>query len=355
MKIFKDTIGIRNRKNRPFGEITSENKCENMIIHAKELAKEISNKDGVIGITLGGGLSRGYGDDFSEIDLNVYLDDNIYQKWIIGMGPIPQYNALWNELFIDIRLLSYEKELSESWNLIHKWDASYNRILFDPEEKIEKLFNIKDMFTSKEKIEYSLKFFEDCEYIGDTVISQWIRRGDPLAANSLISYGVSSLIGMVFLANEEYPPYKKWALNYSYSLQWLPTNWKDRISRVLLTKELTLNEAKKRHRVFVRLYKDCKEKILGREFRNISIVDILTMRELQFIIDNSPVPIERFAENFNITHLSIEPIREFTEIIIKDNKQLIYFKKKKFIRSKQKDFEEIFVTWKLILNKLIMK
>ena len=123
-------------------------------------------------------------------------------------------------------------------------------------------------------------------------------------------------------------------------------NWKDRISRVLLTKELTLNEAKKRHRVFVRLYKDCKDKIFGREYRNISFVDIVTMRELQFIIDNSPVPLERFVENFNITHLSIEAIREFIEIKIKDNKQLIYFNKNKFISSKQKDFQEIFVTHK---------
>jgi len=355
LTIFKDTIGIRNRKSRPFGELTSENKGESMIESAKEFANEISKEEGVVGITLGGGVSRGYGDDLSEIDLNVYLDDDIYQKWIVGMGPILYGNGLWNELWVDIKFFSYEKELSEDWNLIKKWDASYNIILFDPEEKIEKLLSIKDMFTSEDKIDYSLKFFEHCEYFGDSATLQWINRGDPLAANQLINYGVSSLIGMIFLANEEYPPHQKWALNYSYSLQWLPKNWKDRISKVLLPKDLTLNEVKKRHRVFVRLYKDCKEKIFGKEFRNITFVDILTMAELQFIIDYSPVPIEKFAENFDISHLAIEAIREFTEIIIKNNKQLISFNKNKFINKKQENFPGIFDGWQLILNKLIMK
>jgi hypothetical protein len=326
-----------------------------MIVNAKKLANEISKNDGVVGITLAGGLSRGYGDALSEIDLYVYLDDDIYQEWIVGMGPILYGNGLWNDLWVDIKFFSYEKEWSEDWNLIKKWDSSYNIILFDPEQKIEKLLIIKDLFTSKEKIDYALKFFEHCEYFGDSATLQWIYRGDPLAASQLINYGVSSLIGMIFVANEEYPPHQKWALNYSYSLQWLPKNWKDRISRVLLPKELTLNEVKKRHRVFVRLYKDCKEKIFGKEFRNITFVDILTMAELQYIIDNTPVPIERFAENFDIIHLAIESIREFIEIMYKDNKQLIKFNKSKFSKSKQEDYPGIFEGWKLILNKLTVK
>jgi hypothetical protein len=326
-----------------------------MIVNAKKLADEISKNDGVVGITLAGGLSRGYGDDLSEIDLNVYLDDDFYQEWKVGMGPILYGNGLWNDLWVDIKFFSYEKEWSEDWNLTKKWDTSYNIILFDPEDKIEKLLSIKDIFTSKEKINYALKFFEHCEYFGDSATLQWIYRGDPLAASQLINLGVSSLIGMIFVANEEYPPYQKWALNYSYSLQWLPKNWKERISKVLLSKELTLNEVKKRHRVFVRLYKDCKEKMFGKEFRNITFVDIMTWRELQFIIDNSPVPIERFAEYFDIKHLAIEAIREFTEILNKNNKQIITFNKKKFFKSKEENYPRIFEGWKLILNKLIVK
>ncbi|MHA2391997.1 MAG: hypothetical protein ACXAEX_08495 [Promethearchaeota archaeon] len=68
------------------------------------------------------------------------------------------------------------------------------------------------------------------------------------------------------------------------------------------------------------------------------------MKELQFIIDNSPVPIEKFAESFDIKHLSFEPIFEFTEIITKDNKRLITFNKEKFIKHKERNFPTI-LTW----------
>lgn len=214
------------------------------------------------------------------------------------------------------------------------------------------MFKKKDIFTSLEKDNLTSKFFEDCEYFGNLVVRQWIERGDALAANQLLTSGINSLINMVFLANEEYPPHQKWALNYSYSLKWLPRNWKERISKLILTKEISFTEAKRRLRTFVRLYKDCWEKVFGRKSRNLGYITITTMKELQYIIDNSPVSIEKFAERFDIKHLSYEPIFKFTEIITKDNKRLITFNKEKYVKLKAKNFPNVLDWSRPALNNL---
>lgn len=355
MDLFKESKNIRNRKKRPHGEISSKGKYNEMLNEAKKIANKLSKQEGIVGITLGGGLSRGYADELSEIDLNVYLEDDIYNNWIIGMGPVPHSDALWEGSYVDIEFFSYENKLMENWGLIKKWDASYNVILYDPEQKLEKLFKEKDIFTSKEKFDLAAECFENCMYIGDLVIQQWIKRGDSLAANQLINKAVHSLIGMVFLANDEYPPYDKWALNYSYSLNWLPRNWKQRMSEIILTKEISIKEAERRHELFVNLYKDCWEKLVGKELRNLEFIDVITLKELQFIIDNSPVSIKKFKERFNIKHLSYEPIYKFTNIIIQNSKKLIVFNKIKYIKEKDKHFPDILEWSKPLLNRLKLK
>jgi hypothetical protein len=355
MDLFKESKNIRNKKDRPQGEIRSKGKYDEMLDEAKKIAGKLSKEKGIIGITLCGGLSRGYADELSEIDLNVYLEDDIYDNWIIGMGPIPHSDALWEGNYVDIDFFSYERELKENWGLIKKWDASYNVILYDPEQKLEILFKEKDVFTSQEKFDLAGDCFENCIYIGDLVIRQWLKRGDPLAANQLINKAVSSLIEMVFLINDEYPPHDKWALNYSYSLKWLPKDWKKRISEIIITKEISIKEAERRHKLFVDLYKDCWEKLVGKESRELEFIDIITLMELQFIIDNSPLPFEKFAESYNIKHLSYEPIYKFTDIIIRNGKKSITFNKAKYIKQKEKNFPDILEWSKSLLNKLKLK
>jgi len=352
MELFKEIIGIRDRKNRPYGKISSKGKYDEILDKAKKIANELAREGGVIGITLSGGLSRGYADELSEIDLNVYLENEVYNDWITGMGPIPHNDALWKGNYVDVEFFSFENEIKENWDLTKKWDASYNIILFDPDKKIKALFYEKDVFTSQEEYQCILQNFEKCMYIGNLVILQWIKRGDPLAANQLISSAISSLISLAFLANNEYPPYEKWALNYSYSLKWLPKDWKKRISEIILTKQISVEEVERRRELFIKLYKDCWEKIVGKESRDLEFIDIITLQELQFIVDNSPVSIEKFAHSFDIKDLSYEPIYKFSNIIIRDGKRFISFNKEKFIEEQKTNFPDILEWSKPLLKKL---
>ena len=82
---------------------------------------------------------------------------------------------------------------------------------------------------------------------------------------------------------------------------------------------------------------------------------MITLKKLQFIIDNSPLQIEKFSERFNIKHLSYEPIYKFTDIIIRNGKKIIVFNENKYIQEKDKNFPNILEWSKLLLNRLKLK
>jgi len=64
---------------------------------------------------------------------------------------------------------------------------------------------------------------------------------------------------------------------------------------------------------------------------NLEFIDIITLQELQFVVDNS-VSIEKFTDSFDIIQLSYEPIYKFSNIITRDGKRYISFNRKKSIK-----------------------
>ncbi|MFX0031841.1 MAG: nucleotidyltransferase domain-containing protein [Promethearchaeota archaeon] len=354
MELFVDTKLIGRRKNRPVGEIKSKNHYQDLIKGAEWMVSQLKDLTGVIGITLSGGLSRGYGDELSEIDLMIYLDKKAYEKWSQGEAPVPQGDTLWNGYYFDLEFLSYYEEWDKKWDPFMKWDASYNKILYDPYSKIVKLLEHKDIFTAREKFQCAATSFGKCVYIGNLVVQQWIKRGDPLIANHLINKAIKGLIKIVFLINDEYLPPDKWSLNYSYSLDWLPEGWRERISDVILVKEISMEEAERRCKILHRIYNECWERLVGTKFKDLEFIEINLYNELQYIISKTPVNLNEFSEKFDIKHLTFEPIFQLTEIKTKDNVKWIIFKKEKFLEQREENFKE-FLDWnKNLLKKLVL-
>lgn len=354
MELFVDTKLIRKKKNRPFGKIKSKNLYEDLIKGAEWMVSQLKDITGVIGITLSGNLSRGYGDELSEIDLMIYLEKTIYEKWSQGEAPVPQGDTFWNGYYFDLEFLSYHEEWDKKWDLFMKWDASYNKILYDPYKKIIKLLEHKDIFTAREKFQCASASFEKSVYIGSLVVQQWIKRGDPLAANHLINTAIKGLLKIIFLVNEEYLPPDKWNLNYSYSLDWLPENWRERISEVILIKEISVEEAERRQKVLLKIYNECWERLVGVKFKDLEFIEINLYNELQYIINKTPVNFNEFSEKFDTKHLTFEPLFQLTEIKIKNNEKWIIFNKEKFLKQKEVNFKD-FLDWnKNLLRKLVL-
>lgn len=60
---------------RPRPDIPRENRVDDLRAHLDSVLPRFEALPGVVGVTLDGGLARGYGDELSEIDVTLYLTD----------------------------------------------------------------------------------------------------------------------------------------------------------------------------------------------------------------------------------------------------------------------------------------
>ena len=343
MRFFKDTQGIRKRAARPHGRVPKDNDYTEMYANAQEYAEKLSKHPEVIGVTLTGGLSRGYGDELSEIDLNIYMTPEACREWSIGKGPIPHGDHMGNKYHMDVSFLDYSRESGKDWGLPKKWDASYAKILYDPEKKIKALLDSKDVFTAEDKYGLALGNYLDCVYFGGIVVRQWSLRDDPLVANQMISKAIPSLCNLLFLANDEYPPFEKWLINYSYNLQWKPEEWEKKLNEITLIKEITFDEATRRSRLLLSLYHTVWARIVGEEQRDTGLLELDALETLEYVIQKTPT-VEEFASRYSPDQLGYEVLYKLAEIETQDGEERIVFNREKFIQEKEEGFPS-FLDW----------
>ena len=343
MMIFETTQGIRHRKNRPTGTLPDINLLNEMNENIEEYVKSLSKNPDIIGITLTGGLSRGYGDTLSEIDLNIYLKETALADWNKGKGPLPQGDHLGTKYHMDVSFLSLETEKKTDWSLLKKWDVSYTKIIYDPTGAIEQLLDSKDIFTAEEKHRLAISNYLDCVYFGNIVVRQWTQRADPLVANQMISKGIPSLCNLLFLANDEYPPFEKWLVNYSYSLPWKPENWRKRLETITLIQELDLSEVERRSTEFMMLYREVWGKVVGEEYRDTGLLELDALETLEYVIRIQPT-VEEFTNRFDIKQLGYENLYKLADIKTIDGEERIIFNHERFKEEQAKGFPS-FLDW----------
>jgi hypothetical protein len=343
MDYFNNTKGIRKKKRRPKGRLPQENMLHEMHDNVKEYVKKLKEYPEVEAISLGGGISRGYCDNLSEIDLNVYLSISSLLEWEMGNGPIPHGDHLGDKYHMDISFLSIDQEEKERWSILKKWDASYAKILYDPLGKLENLLESKDEFTSEEKYGVAVKNYLDCVYYGDIVVRQWIKRKDPLTANQILSKGIHSLCNLLFLANNEYLPFEKWLINYSLSLEWKPDDWENRLKQVTLINEISFEEVKRRKTMFEELYHEIWGKIVGEDYREIGLIELEALDILRYIIDEHPT-LDVFEEKYGHKQLGYEVLYKLSYLVEVNGILSIQFDEEKFLEEQKNGFSS-FLEW----------
>ncbi len=73
---------------RPYVQIEAKNKIEALRQHLDDTLPMLKTLPGIVGIILNGGMSRGYADHLSEVDVTLYLDTDSYNVWQKGKAPI---------------------------------------------------------------------------------------------------------------------------------------------------------------------------------------------------------------------------------------------------------------------------
>lgn len=305
---------------RPYVKINKENKIDDLLKSLEMNIGKFKSLDGVKGIILDGGLSRGYGDHLSEIDIVIYLDKEHYEKWQKEKSPIPLGIIKFDGFLYDIKIVDLQNEKERSWDNVALWDLSYSKILFDPEEEIAGL--MKDKLSDLPKpLEAEGLLFSSWWYFrlaGDI----WIHREDALQGHFMLNKAIIPLIEALFIANKEYVPHEKWIIHMSRTLQWKPEQWEQRLSDAMSTGDLSIESLINRQSVIEELWNEIDTHIKSNECLDfkLSIMQKTFYDLFKLLIDRGVVTVKEWKEKASLSMLNGDP---FYNVVTVDDEKIV--------------------------------
>ena len=134
--------------NRPHVQIDQPSCLESYRRALDALLPRLARVPGLVGVTLNGGMSRGYADALSEIDLTLFTQGD-------PALPVAQGITRVDGFLYDIKVEDYAACRARPWDMTALWDASYAQVLIDPSGRIEAML--------AEKLAARIRFI-NCEY-----------------------------------------------------------------------------------------------------------------------------------------------------------------------------------------------
>lgn len=237
---------------RPSVQLSTENRAGEFRAHLERTLPGLTALPGVVGVTLNGGLSRGYADHLSEIDVTLYLDNNTFATWEQGHAPIATGIVCFDGQLYDVKYVSLTAEQTRQWESMELWDLSYAQILYDPSGDIARL--VADKLTSPPCAADAggclFSAWWHFRLAGDI----WLHRGDALQGHLVLNHAVEALLKALFVANGEYIPHEKWLVHLSRALAWIPADWNNRLALALCVPDTTIAALRDRQAVIEGLW-----------------------------------------------------------------------------------------------------
>lgn len=234
-------------------KLKGKNQIEKFRRIAEKLASRISTFDGVAGIIVEGGLTRGFVDKYSDVDVTVFLDreNERLRKRIRKIGADEQKCSA---VDVDLSVHVLEKFIKRRWGDVERWDYSHAEIVFDPKGRIRKAFSEKLAVPRSfwlRRVVVSAEYLKwyccpPNEVDTDTMAEAWIERGDLTSAHYCLTYSVELMLGMIYALNKEFVPPQKWRIFYLSSLEWLPDNFKELLGEAIIVREMSKSDFERR-------------------------------------------------------------------------------------------------------------
>ncbi|RLE72839.1 MAG: hypothetical protein DRJ37_01910 [Thermoprotei archaeon] len=206
---------------------------------AEEFASRFK-REGVIGIVFLGGIARGYFDKFSDIDIIIFKRKNV------DLGVKMEGEFEYKGFRIDYEIVDYEDLAELEWSMEMKWAFSMVKIFYDPEEKIKSLIEKKVRLRDEERKWLIIEGVTQSDWYCNTVSESWIYRNDPISAHYSIICALEELVKALFMLNNELLPPSKWRIYLVQSLKWLPEEFNEKLKEVLLVRDFSIEELKRR-------------------------------------------------------------------------------------------------------------
>lgn len=239
---------------RPVVQVQRSNQSAALRGHLMAQLPRLQALPGVIGITLNGGLSRGYGDHLSEIDVTLYLTSSTYAAWQRKQSPIAMGITVFDGQLYDVKLADYDAELAAQWSSDACWDASYAEILYDPNGQIAQLYGAQLAIPPLPEEGQGLMM--NCWWHFQLAGDIWLHRGDALQGHYMMNQAVVALTKALFVANREWIPHEKWLFHMSRSLAWQPPAWNERLEEAFHSGAGDMDALRRRQIVIATLWQE---------------------------------------------------------------------------------------------------
>jgi hypothetical protein len=179
---------------------------------ARVFAKRFEKDKNVVGIVLGGGISRNRGDENSEIDIYFYLDGK-KRKDFPPEGDI-NVNGVWFEF----KYRDISEERKREWRMVDRWEFKTAKVLFERGGVVSKLYKDKVRFRTGER----KKLLGEIGFMADwslQLAEVFESRGNLRHAHMMVSESLNNFIDFYFILNGEFVPYFKWKWYYFQKLR----------------------------------------------------------------------------------------------------------------------------------------
>jgi len=254
---------------RPAVQIETRNHAAELRRHLFSLLPAWEALPGVIGITLKGGLSRGYGDHLSEIDVTLYLTSESFAQWQKQQSPLAQGITKFGGQLYDIKVIDFAAAQGQPWSSDTLWDASYAEILYDPDQQLTALF--RERLAQRPRVDEAQGLMMSCWWSFRLAGDIWIHRRDVVQGHHHFNQAIIALTKALFVANQEWIPHEKWLFHLSRSLAWTPDQWGERLQAAMSTGDFTIDSLRQRQEIIAALWAELDSYLIARYWPDLPV------------------------------------------------------------------------------------
>lgn len=286
-------------------KIKKKNLVNDMISHLEDHL-HIFKEDGLVGITLNGGLSRGYGDHLSEVDVTLYFDKESYNKYRQGLYDITEGICMIDGLLYDVKILDFEEEEKRSFSVVTElWDMSYAKILYDPNSRVKSLYEekLKKEVSSEQAGGYMFSSWWHIKLACDI----WLHREDSLQGHMMLNEAAKTLVQSIYIVNQEYVPHEKWLLHFLDRLNWLPLEATDLLNILFFTGDLSLASLQQRQEKMLSVYESINN------YAGFDLSKKGFIKKIEMVLSKKIYDFNEFDELVGLNTINSDPFNKFVK------------------------------------------
>lgn len=299
---------------RPYVMNKKENRLNELMCALEKNLNKFKEFDKIAGIMLDGGMSRGYADYLSEIDVVIFLHDIAFKSYNEKKTPICLGITKIDGYLYDIKTVNYEEELKRDYDSTALWDLSYAKIIYDNNGKLKRLFEEK--LKEKSEVYQAERLMFDAWWNYRLAGDIWIHREDALQGHYCLNNAIKPLLSSLFIANLEYIPHDKWLIHMSRTLDWKPDNFDKLLKAILSTGDMSLESLYNRQQSIDNLWNAIDMRLceIINFNKGLKLMHRGGYENLKRVVDQGEFTIEEWNKFSSISNLNYEPLFSITEI-----------------------------------------